>query len=156
MQDDTKTNKLVRYISMMLFLISLTQKAYCTTDSCSDSFLVFLLGWAAAFTSFAGTSWLANPLLILSWILLGKKLKLAMLLCVGAFILALSFLLAGEVTANENGQQHQIVSRNAGYWLWLTSMLVMVFGTFWLQLKENTQKFHEQRKQDQQSTNYLH
>lgn len=155
MQHNSKTKKTVLYLSIILFLISLTQKAYCTSDSCSEGFLVFLLGWAVAFTSFAGLSWLANPLLILSWLLLHRKLKLSMLLCTGAFLLSFSFLLAGEVTANESGQQHQIVSRNAGYWLWFSSSFVMLLGTFWLQLKENTRNFNSTKNQ-QSSETYLH
>lgn len=40
--------------SISLFALSLTQKCYCSTSNCTDSFLVFLLGGLAVLMGGAG------------------------------------------------------------------------------------------------------
>ena len=136
--DDKKLKKYIFIASISLFIISLTQKCYCTTSECGDSIMAFLLGWAALLSGGAGISWLANPLLFASWILLRKNLKLSMFLSVAAALLSLSFLLFDTVIANEAGQKHQIIAYKLGYWLWMGSNLVMLLGTFVLMLRHNT------------------
>ena len=136
--DDKKLKKYIFIASISLFIISLTQKCYCTTSECGDSIMAFLLGWAALLSGGAGISWLANPLLFASWIMLRKNLKLSMFLSVAAALLSLSFLLFDTVIANEAGQKHQIIAYKLGYWLWMGSNLVMLLGTFVLMLRHNT------------------
>ena len=138
MQEDKKLRKLFLVSSIILFLLSLTQKSYCTTSTCGDSIMVFLLGWAAVMSGGAGLSWLANPLLFASWITLRKNLKTSMFASVFATLLSLSFLLVDSVPDNEAGQKHQIISYKPGYWLWATSSICMLAGTFVLMLKHNT------------------
>jgi hypothetical protein len=136
--EDIKTKKYISALSIILFLVSLTQKCYCTTSQCGDSILAFALGWAGMFSGGAALAWLANPLLFLSWRMLKKKLQAAMFLSVFATLLALSFLLFDHVIDNEAGHHHKIVSYKAGYWFWVSSSAVMLLGTFFLKLKENT------------------
>ena len=130
--------KTILIISSVLFVLSLTQKCYCTVAQCSDSIMVFLLGWFAVLTSFAGISWLANPLLFAAWLMLRKNLKASMILSMLATLFALSFLLVDSIAANENGQSQQIVSHQLGYWLWLLSCTSTLLGTFIIKLKQNT------------------
>lgn len=73
MLPDEKIRKIALISSMALFALSLTQKSYCTTSTCSDSIMVFLLGWAALFSGIEGIIWLANPFLFFAWVLLKKK-----------------------------------------------------------------------------------
>ena len=138
MQEDKKLRKLFLVSSIILFLLSLTQKSYCTTSTCGDSIMVFLLGWAAVLSGGAGFSWIANPLLFASWLALRKNLRTSMFASVFATLLSLSFLLFDSVPDNEAGQKHQIVSYRPGYWLWTTSSICMLAGTFVLMLRHNT------------------
>lgn len=133
----------VAALSMLLFLLSLTQKAYCTATHCADSIMTFLLGWAALASGAAGLTWLANPLLILSWWLWYRHTRAALLCSTGALLLAFSFLLFHSVPANESGQQQQVMAYRAGYWLWLGSMVLSWLGICGLKLKQNTQAYHE-------------
>ncbi|HNU32606.1 MAG TPA: hypothetical protein PKN75_03360 [Bacteroidia bacterium] len=123
--------------SQLLFVLSLTQKCYCTTSTCADSIMVLLLGWFAVFSGGAGLVWLANPLLIASWLTFKTKLKWSMWFSVGATLISLWFLLFDSIHASETGQHQQIVSYKAGYWLWVLSNVTMLVGTFAGMLKEN-------------------
>jgi hypothetical protein len=138
MQEDKKLKKLFLVTSITLFLFSLTQKCYCTTSTCGDSIMVFLLGWAAIVSGGAGLSWIANPLLFASWLILKRNLKISMFLSVFAALLSLSFLLFDSVLDNEAGQKHQVVSYSVGYWFWTASSICMLIGTFVLMLRHNT------------------
>jgi len=135
---DKELKKAILLISVILFLLSLTQKCYCTTSQCGDSIMVFLLGWAAIVSGGAGFSWIANPLLFAAWFSLGKNLKASMFLSVFAALLSLSFLLFDSVLDNEAGHQNQIIAYKSGYWIWTASSLCMLTGTFTLMLRQNT------------------
>ena len=135
--EDKKLKKIILLSSIVLFVLSLTQKCFCTTTQCSDSVMVFLLGWAALFSGAAGLSWLANPLLIAAWLLLKKNLKISMFMSVLAFLLSLFFLLIDSVVDNENGGSHQVIAYKPGYWLWVMSSTCMLLGTFILMLRNN-------------------
>ncbi|MBL0072975.1 MAG: hypothetical protein IPP34_14715 [Bacteroidetes bacterium] len=137
MNEDEKIIKKILIVSIILFVLSLTQECYCTTSNCSDSIMVFLLGWAAIFSTGAGLCWFANPLLFISWIFLKKKLKLSMFLSITSFLLSFLFLIFDSIVDNENGGSHQIISYKSGYWLWLASGAVMVIGTFILMYRFN-------------------
>lgn len=136
--EDKKLKKYIFIVSISLFIVSLTQKCYCTTSECGDSIMAFILGWAALLSGGAGISWLANPLLFASWFMLRENLKLAMFLSVAALLLSLSFLIFDTVIANEAGQKQQIIAYKLGYWLWMGSNMVMLVGTFVLMLRHNT------------------
>ena len=146
--------KVVLTASMLCFALSLTQKCYCTTTSCSDSFMVFILGWAAVFSGGAGITWLANPLLFASWFFLKRKLEISMFLGSFAFLVTLFFLMFGSVADNEGGTTHQVVSYKPGYWLWVTSSACMWLGTSVLKLRKNTRKVKISMKHKQ--SDYLH
>lgn len=138
MTEDRKLKKYILIISITLFVVSLTQKSYCTSSSCGDSIMLFLLGWIAAASGGVGLSWIANPLLIASWFLIKKNLKTAMFLSVCATLLSLFFLLFDSIADNEGGVKHPIISYKAGYWLWTGSSICMLLGTFVLMLRHNT------------------
>lgn len=154
MMEDEKLKKYFQRISILLFILSLTQKCYCTTTTCSDSIMVFLLGWAAIISGGAGICWVANPLLYVSWMLLKKNLKASMFLAMGATLTSLAFLLFGSISDNEGGVQHQIISYKAGYWLWTGSAICMLIGTFTLMLRHNTRMFKERQLQNHKPPDY--
>lgn len=136
--EDKQLKKTILVSSIVLFLLSLTQKCYCTTSQCGDSALVFLLGWASLASGGAGFSWIANPLLFVAWFTLRKNLKASMFVSVVAALLCLSFLLFDSIADNGGEQKHRIISYKPGYWLWAASSISMLFGTFALMLRHNT------------------
>ena len=140
MTEDVKLKKYLLAFSIVLFLLSLTQKCYCTTSNCGDSIMVFLLGWAAIVSGGAGIAWIANPLLIASWLTLKKHLRTSMFLSVFATLLALSFLLFDNIIDSESGHRHEIISYKAGYWFWTGSSICMLFGTYFLTFRYNRRK----------------
>ena len=72
LQQLTARNKLLIF-SIGIFIFSLSQKTYCTIDNYGDfksGFVLLIVGWIGLFIGGAGICWIANPLLILSWMLL--------------------------------------------------------------------------------------
>lgn len=110
-----------------LLVTSLTQKCYCTTDQCGDSWAAFVFGFLGFFAGGAALCWIANPLVILSWLTI-KNNRVSLIFSIAAVIMAAAFLLFPDIIANEAGHHHKIVSYETGYWLWLSSMLTTCLG----------------------------
>ena len=119
------------YLSIGLFLLSLTQKCYCTPSNCADSIMVLLIGWLGAFSGGAAITWFANPALVFSWLTLKRNPKYAMISAFSAFLFAMLFLMFGQISDSGSGHSQPITEYRAGYWLWLASTVVMVFGSAW-------------------------
>jgi hypothetical protein len=83
--------------------------------------------------------WLANPLLLVSWIFFRKKPKASFILSGIAFILMLSFLLVDEIITNEAGTKSKVVSYELGYWFWVFSSFIMLIGNY-INWKKNIHK----------------
>ncbi len=148
-----RAKKNIKTISIIFFVLSLTQKCFCSTTTCSDSIMVFLLGWAGVISGGAAITWIANPLLIAAWLTLNNKLKASMFLSMFAFLISLGFLLFDSVVDNEGGSSHRIISYKPGYWLWVMSTFCMLAGTFFLMAKTNAQRFTERQNEKR---DYLH
>lgn len=117
-------------VSAALFIVSLTQKAYCTASSCSDSIMLLLTGWASFIYGLIGFCWLANPLLVVTWFSIQRNPRLALFTSSASFLFAFLFLLVSNIVVNENNGSETIIARKAGYWLWLASHFVMLIGTY--------------------------
>ena len=140
--------------SVCLFFLALTQPCYCTSG-CVNPVLVVLLGWlgmmvdlgsvvdwmaalldhtSPALPAAVGASftWLANPLLCLSWTLLKANPKGAIGASLMATALSMSFLLFDEVISDEAGNYSPITQYKLGYWLWVVSCLTMLTGSLLL------------------------
>jgi hypothetical protein len=146
---ESSIRRITLFLSILLFIISLTQKAYCTAD-CTHSAVALFMGWLGLFTEIGSlfnwmmnfsdknstfpeglgstVSWLANPLLFSGWLIAARNASMAVRLSALAMVLALSFLLFDKIIGNEAGHYHQINSVHAGYWLWITSIAAMVAG----------------------------
>lgn len=134
--------------SVLLFLFSLPQLGFCSNAGCGTSIFVMLTGWLgvmleigtlvnwlagilngefAVFESSLGATftWLANPLLFICWLTYYKRPRLSFFCSLLAFLFAAAFLGFNKVIVNEAGHYSLIVSYRLGYWLWLTSILVM-------------------------------
>jgi hypothetical protein len=120
------SKRLLLAISLVLFIVSLTQECYTVNGSPSvGSFglIAFMLGWMNY--SLSGLCWLANPFFILACIF-RKKDKPALIFAVLAVILAASFLLVNDVVINEAGQTGKVDGHLPGYWFWLASHFLLL------------------------------
>ncbi len=132
-----KPMKILLIASIILFVLSLTQKTYCLDGICeARGILNLLIGWMGVLYTKGGSSaWLANPFLIVSWFFLINKPKLAFLLCALAFFFALRFYFQDTLIKNEAGIIGKITNYKAGYWLWLSSTVVMMLASIFSILK---------------------
>jgi hypothetical protein len=121
--------KIVLLLSIGLFIASLTQQAYCTSNLCRGGFDALFSGFFG-FLSGDGAAvvWIANPILILSWIFFKRRPKLMLALSLAATLISLSFLLFKTVLDNEAGHLNPITQRSLGYWLWVLSSASMFVG----------------------------
>jgi hypothetical protein len=118
-----KINIVIVSISILIFLASLTQTAYCIdreADDCVSALMALLLGWLMPFGG--GIAWFANPLLVVAWISIFKNVKRALVLSFVSLLFALYFLFSHTIVSDEAGHKYNIISRNAGYWLWVLSI----------------------------------
>src|SRR5206468_170858 len=95
-----KINRVVLILSIGLLLTSLTQKCFCTTSGCGDSLAAYFAGTIGFFLSWAGSTWLANPLLLTSWITINRNPKLSWTTSFLAVTLSLSFLFFNRIIEN--------------------------------------------------------
>jgi len=131
MQEQLKRyRRTILWSSIGIMLLAFTQDSYCTSTGCGNAFLAFLLGWFSIFFTAAGISWLANPLLIMSWFSIKVNPKLSWYASIGALIFASSFMLFDEIIDNEAGHMHEIISYGLGYKLWLFSISIMFVWNF--------------------------
>jgi len=137
---NTNLTSLKRYIlliSLLVFIISLTQTAITYHDydgtKTHDGVSLFLVGGIVILGG--GLSewfvWLANPLYLIGTILFLKSKKLSRIFSVVAILLALYFISFKEILAAEDGRMATIQSLNIGYWLWVTSIAVLAIGAFY-------------------------
>jgi hypothetical protein len=69
-----------------------------------------------------------KPLLWISWIFIKRNLKLSLICSIISPLVCLSFLLFNRIIDDEAGHYNEIIGYKMGYWLWLTSSLVMLTG----------------------------
>lgn len=112
--------------------ISLLCPTYCTNVSCSGplSGLADLLsGWfAALFMGSTYSAWFANPFFITAILLNKKEPLVSLIFSVIAISIAFTFLKGGTVLLNEAGHKGYITKLQAGYWLWVSSMVIMIIA----------------------------
>jgi len=82
--------------------------------------------------------WLANPFLFLSWISFEKYKKASLLLSILATITGLSFLSFDQIMTTEAGHYSNIIEYKLGYWLWISSMVIILLGNILRQVNERT------------------
>jgi hypothetical protein len=85
---------------------------------------------------------LANPLLFAAWPLLGLgRLNWGRLCCVAALALAATTftVFSQDVPMDEGGVNHMRLQRLLpGFYLWISSMLVALIGSWWIPAKETS------------------
>ena len=122
---------IIAIISILLFALSLTQDAVTCTDfngpKTLSSLSVFISGAVAILGGGLAEwiTWMANPLYFTALILVLCRKRAAVYFISAAAFLAFSFLFWQELLVAENGRMAKISSLNAGYYLWLGSILVL-------------------------------
>ena len=121
-------------ISLSLFLISLFQTAityqdYNGIDKATGLHLL-LIGSTAILGGglLEWIVWLANPLSLLAIIFFFQKRLESRMASKTAMFLSLSFMFWRHILISENGRQAEILTKNLGYWLWLTSIIMLTYG----------------------------
>jgi hypothetical protein len=145
MNTKTKTydyKKIILIISILIFIVSLTQPSYYIDrkdyDAWSNSFLLLIFGWIGAMGGGSGLIWLANPFILISWILSTKNIKTSIIFSIIASILSLSFLLFEMVISSEAPTYSIITEYKLGYWLWTTSMCFFTIGMIFIYAKNKS------------------
>ncbi len=87
-------------------------------------------------SGFVFICWVANLLLIISWIIPYKNIKLKIWFSSISTILSLAFLFFDEIMKNEAGHYGQITGYALGYWLWVSSSLLYLLANLWTWFKE--------------------
>jgi hypothetical protein len=134
--------KVTIWLSLLLFGISLTQT--CIIIDFREiveipSFDYFLMGSTAIMGGAIKEwfVWLANPLSLLTIILLAANNRLAIITSLIALFLAGSFRSWKEILGAESGSMAKIISFELGYYLWILSIAILSIGTFIHFLKKN-------------------
>nr|WP_294788192.1 hypothetical protein [uncultured Flavobacterium sp.] len=136
--DDSKVNKFyIIILSLLLFGASLTQNAitfnYNNEIKTASSFDYLFMGSIAFLGGglFEEIIWLANPLSLFALIhLIKNNDKKAVVSSFLASCLAISFSFWNEILGAESGTMAKIISLDLGYFLWLSSILVLTIGIF--------------------------
>jgi hypothetical protein len=127
--------KIVLFLSLGLFVASLTQQAYCTSNLCRSGLDALVSGFFGFWSGEGATIiWIANPILFLSWIFFKRRPQMVLFLSLAAMPISLSFLLFKAVLDNEAGHLNPIIERSLGYWLWVASSVSMFTGNMVLYL----------------------
>lgn len=123
-------------LSILFLSISLFLPVFHTADGgIFDGFSVMIIGWMAITFANLGVGsigWYANPLLLIVWAGLAlSKFRVAgfVALIVSIGIALCSLLLAHKtVEVNEGGGTSEIVSIGIGFYVWLSSFVICIFG----------------------------
>ena len=116
-------------VSIGLLIASFPFDCFACEHSSVNSFTVLLVGWMGMFKGGANSTWLANPLLAMSWLFFEFRYYF-----ISAFtgflasIIAFSFLFCQMVVIDEGGAAYHISSVQIGYWLWLLSCITIFAG----------------------------
>lgn len=120
-------------LSLGIFGVSLTGSGYAVGDpanpqSWTSCFALLLLGWLGVFQGIL--AWLANPTLFAAWAFSLTKFRwVTLALSVTAALMALTFLLQREMPINEAGHVGPVTALGQGYWIWISSMLLLSVWT---------------------------
>jgi hypothetical protein len=119
-------------LSIMLFLLSLTQNSFCRPSDCNawPGWGLLLVGWLEIMNidkvgPFVGLAWFANPCLAAAWIstFLGQGHR-AIGYAGAGLILGLGFLFGNSVVGVEGGGLEPITRYAVGYWIWIGGLAV--------------------------------
>ena len=119
--------------SGLLFLISLTQDAFLIEGNdpraWASGWGLLLFGWIGIGYGGGHLCWLANPLVLASWVFYFLRRRSVAITCSAlALVFALIFLAADEIVRSEAPEYAAITSLEVGFWLWVSSMILAVLA----------------------------
>lgn len=120
-------------VSFLLFVASLCLDCFFIAGSNPRAWSLgiglLLMGWAGIFGGVF--AWLANPLLLLTWVALAIRPVRWVAFVTGlmASSFALSFLLHERILADEGGGTSLITGYGPGYYCWVGAMVVAWLGS---------------------------
>ncbi|MES2411021.1 MAG: hypothetical protein V4535_06210 [Bacteroidota bacterium] len=120
-------------LSVIVYIISLTQYVITVDNGIAElisSWQYLTIGSVAIFGGglLEWLIWLANPLYIISIILFIKNYKLSIITAFLASFLAIIFSTWEEIRFDEKGLSTKIVHFELGYYLWVSSILLLTSG----------------------------
>jgi hypothetical protein len=121
--------------SVIVYITSLTQSAIVYNDYDGQKTLSSVSALFMGAISFLGGGvlewiiWLANPLYIFALSLFIGSNRSSILVATAATGIALSFTGWSSILVAENGRKAAIVGLSVGYWLWVSSILILMIGS---------------------------
>ena len=139
-----KLRKRVFLLSLLIFLIALSQPAFYIDrvdyDGWSSPIGLILVGWLPILAGEGSAiAWLANPLIIVSWVSLFKMEKISFWTSLASIAFALSFLFVDEIMSSEAPTYSKVTEIKLGYWLWVSSMVTFSLGALYLAITKKSQ-----------------
>lgn len=123
----------VLVVSLMLFCVSLALPAVASYPGYGA---LFVGPFAVLFLDPWGLVWLANPAYLVAAGLLASRHPVAASVVGGAALGLASIALGlGEIMVDEGGSTRP-ATRGAGYFVWMSAMMVLVAGALWRVWKE--------------------
>lgn len=123
-------------LSIILFIVSLAMPAFFverprTEPEEMDSLTIVLTGWmyplGGAIVPFL--FWCANPIYLFTiCTLLNRNKKAGFYISLMPCLIALGFTQMDKIMTSESGSESIITSLGAGYFLWLSSFLILTIG----------------------------
>lgn len=144
-----KTRKIIWVASLIMFGAALFCPTFSTNagDSHIGGGLVNLgLGWMGAI--FAGgtyVAWFANPVFFIAIFTNKSAPILSFFLSIMALAIAYKMLNGGTVLLNEAGHKGYITKLDIGYWLWTSSMILMIIASS-LPIIEQIRDYRDQKR----------
>jgi hypothetical protein len=130
----TRRDRLYALISAITFVIAMTQPAYYQTrsgETVIGSAMCLKIGAMGLLAGYF--EWIANPLLLFSWIaaICGRRYQAAISSTIALIFIA-SFLFRSKMTypLYQRESTVPIVGHGLGYWLWMLSAAIMVVGFY--------------------------
>lgn len=131
-------------ISLLIFIVSLFLNAFQAEDMGRikdySSLEVFLIGPISVLGGgiFEFFIWSSNIWFLISLVCAYRNMYLiSMISGLIAFLISGTFNFYKEILAAENGRMAEITNLNAGYFLWLSSILWITFSSVYLKIKED-------------------
>jgi hypothetical protein len=104
-------------LSLTVFALSLGFEAFSNGHEAVPGWACLALGWWGLVGGCY--AWLANPLIVFSWVMRAAQQGVSMAAAALAVVFMFSFLGAETVVTNTAGMQDRITHVGIGYWLWL-------------------------------------
>lgn len=119
------------FLSLLAFVVCLPLPAFTMTGNgytySNPSYEKLISGWLGPVIGV--WEWYANPTLLFSWLLLRKKyFAFGAISATASLLVASAFLFRHTMIINEAGHSGTIVSKDIGYWLWILSIVIALFG----------------------------